>query len=164
MLDVGELFERYHGLVFRRCRALLGNPEDAAEAVQDVFEAALSGLGRFRLRSSPVTWLYAIATRHCLQLLRNKQSRQLTLALLPAPETIADEVAPMRLDLARMLQGLGEKDLELAVYAFRDGMTHEEIAEVSGIPRRTISRRVQALQSRLAAFQTASEPREAVSA
>ena len=31
-LDVGQLFERYHGVVYRRCLALLRHEDDAADA------------------------------------------------------------------------------------------------------------------------------------
>jgi RNA polymerase sigma-70 factor, ECF subfamily len=167
MIDVGELFERHHGIVYRRCLALLGQPDDAAEAVQDVFEAALSGLGRFRIQSSPLTWLYAIATRHCLQLLRNRYSRQFALALLPPPPESVAEVAPTRLDLELLLRALTREEQELTVYAFRDGMTQQEISEVTGLSRRTVSRRLEALQGRLAAAlgnESRSEAPAAVSA
>src|SRR6476660_6083233 len=84
-LDVGELFERYHGVVYRRCLALLRQPDDAAEAVQAAFEAALSGLGRFRLKAQPLTWRYAIATRHGLKQLRYRNSHDLKQVLLVEP-------------------------------------------------------------------------------
>jgi RNA polymerase sigma-70 factor (ECF subfamily) len=148
-LDAGELFERYHGVVYRRCRALLRDPEDAAEAVQDVFERAVSGLGRFRLRSSPLTWLYAIATRHCLQQLRNHSARALKDALLTAdPDSVSPDLAA-RTDLERALSGLDPADQELVVYAFRDGMTQDEIAEVVRLSRKTVGKRLKALSAYL---------------
>ncbi len=149
-LDAGELFERYHGVVYRRCRALLRDPEDAAEAVQDVFERAVSGLGRFRLRSSPLTWLYAIATRHCLQQLRNHSARALKDALLTAdPDSVCPDLAA-RTDLERALAALEPTDQELVIYAFRDGMTQDEIAEVVRLSRKTVGRRLRVLSEHLA--------------
>ena len=148
-LDVGQLFERYHGVVYRRCLSLLNDPEDAAEAVQDVFEGALAGLGRFRLQSSPLTWLYAIATRHCLQLSRNRRSRQLAQLLLPRASDVAPDAAGSRTDLERVLERLGRDDQELTVYAFRDGLTQQEIADVLRLSRKTVGRRLRALQARL---------------
>ena len=149
-LDAGELFERYHGVVYRRCLGLLRDPEDAAEAVQDVFERALAALGRFRLRSAPLTWLYSIATRQCLQKLRNRSARALKDALLAAdPTSISPDLAA-RADLDSALAGLDERDQELVAYAYRDGLTQDEIAEVVRLSRKTVGKRLQELSARLA--------------
>ncbi|MHB8873221.1 MAG: RNA polymerase sigma factor [Myxococcaceae bacterium] len=147
-LDVGELFERYHGVVYRRCLALLRQPDDAAEAVQEVFERALSGLGRFRLRAAPLTWLYAIATRHCLQQLRNRSAHELKHALLiDAGSFEADPAA--RTDLERAFAGLSLEELELVAHAYRDRLTQEEISEVMRLSRKTVGKRLRALSGKL---------------
>ncbi|MBI5544922.1 MAG: sigma-70 family RNA polymerase sigma factor [Deltaproteobacteria bacterium] len=148
-LDAGELFERYHGVVYRRCLALLRDPEDAAEAVQEVFERAVSGLGRFRLRASPLTWLYAIATRHCLQQVRNRSAHTLKHALLAADPAAFEPNLAARTDLDRALAELSEQDLELVAYAYRDGMTQDEIAEVVRLSRKTVGKRLRDLSERL---------------
>ncbi len=147
MLDAGELFERYHGTVYRRCVALLRNSDDAAEAVQDVFEKAIAGLGRFRLHSAPLTWLYAIATRHCLQVLRNRSVHELKAVLLVEPGTyVIDEG---RADLMRTLELLDLEELELVAHAYRDGLTQDEIAEVTRQSRKTVGKKLRALGERL---------------
>src|SRR4051812_45165121 len=120
-LDAGELFERYYGVVYRRCLALLKQPDDAAEAVQDVFASAVAGLGRFRLRSAPLTWLYAIATRHCLQVLRNRSTQALKHALFVELPASAPDLAS-RSDLDRVLSTLSLRELELVAHSFRDGL------------------------------------------
>ncbi len=147
-LDIGELFERYHGVVYRRCLALLKQPDDAAEAVQDVFEAALSGLGRFRLQAAPLTWLYAIATRHCLKQLRQRQSHQLKAVLLVEADVHRPDLEG-RADLERALRELSLPELELVTHAFRDGLTQDEISEVTRQSRKTVGKKLQALSARL---------------
>ena len=147
-LDVGELFERYHGVVYRRCLALLRQPDDAAEAVQEVFARALSGLGRFRLRASPLTWLYAIATRHCLQSLRDGSSHELKHALFADPDSHQPDLAA-RTDLERTLATLSIAELELVAHAWRDGLTQDEIAEVTRQSRKTVGKKLKALSDKL---------------
>jgi RNA polymerase sigma-70 factor (ECF subfamily) len=147
-LDVGELFERYHGVVYRRCLALLRQPDDAAEAVQDVFEAAVSGLGRFKLKASPLTWLYAIATRHCLKKLRERSNHELKALLLVETEVHRPDLEG-RADLERALRGLTLSELELVTHAYRDGLTQEEISEVTRQSRKTVGKKLQALSTRL---------------
>ncbi len=147
-LDVGELFERYHGVVYRRCLALLRQPDDAAEAVQEVFQAALSGLGRFRLKAQPLTWLYAIATRHCLKRLRDRRSHALKEVLIVEPSSHRPDLEG-RADLERALAELSLSELELFTHAFRDGLTQDEIAALTRQSRKTVGKKLQALSTRL---------------
>ena len=140
-LDIGELFERYHGVVFRRCVNLLRDPHDAEEAVQEVFVAAISGFGRFRLRSSPLTWLYSVATRHCLQRLRNQNAQALKRSLFHEEEAVETDLAG-RADVERALSKLSLAELELVTLAYRDGLTHDEIAEVTRQSRKTVSKKL----------------------
>ena len=143
-LDIGELFERYHGVVFRRCQSLLRDPHDAEEAVQEVFVAAISGFGRFRLRSSPLTWLYSVATRHCLQRLRNQNAQALKRSLFHDEEAVEVDLAG-RADLEKALAKLSLQELELVTLAYRDGLTHEEIAQVTRQSRKTVGKKLAAL-------------------
>lgn len=146
--DVGRTFEQHFALVYRRCLHLLGNDADAAEAVQDVFVAALAGLGRFRLAASPSTWLYAIATRHCLQRLRNASTQALKRALLHDPVSHEPDLAS-RADLDAALRSLSLEEFELFVHAFRDGLTHDEIAEVTRQSRKTVGKKLKLLSQKL---------------
>lgn len=147
-LDAGQLFERYYGVVYRRCLALLKQPDDAAEAVQEVFTAAVSGLGRFRLRAAPLTWLYAIATRHCLQQLRNRSAHALKHALFVEANSVTLDLAA-RTDLDRVLTQLSMGELELVAHAYRDGLTQDEIAEVTRQSRKTVGKKLKALSEKL---------------
>jgi len=140
-LDIGELFERYHGVVYRRCLGLLRVEADAEEAVQEVFVAAISGLGRFRLRSAPLTWLYAVATRHCLQRLRNENTQALKRALFQEDEAVEVDLAG-RVDLENYLAGRTLEELELITLAYRDGLTQEEIAVVTRQSRKTVGKKL----------------------
>lgn len=146
-VEIAQLFERYHGVVYRRCVALLGNGADAEEAVQEVFTRAISGFGRFRLASSPLTWLYAISTRYCLQLLRNRSVHELKHALLIAPAALPspDE----RPELERVFADLSLEELELVALAYRDGLTHDEISEVTRQSRKTVGKKLERLNGKL---------------
>ena len=147
-LDAGELFERYSSVVYRRCLSLLRNEDDAAEAVQEVFATAVAGLGRFRLRAAPLTWLYAIATRHCLQQLRNRSAHALKHALFVDEGAHEPDLAGVA-DLERLLKTLSVEELALLVHAWRDGLTQEEIAEVTRRSRKTVGKQLQRLSERL---------------
>jgi len=76
-VDVGLWYERYFPMVFRRCRNLLRDEEETRDAAQDVFERALPAVVKKRLRADyPSSLLYTIATRVCLNRLRDKKRRR----------------------------------------------------------------------------------------
>lgn len=66
------LYQRHHQGLFRYCRAILGNAEDAADALQNTMAAALRALpGEQRaIRLKP--WLYRIAHNESVSLLRRR--------------------------------------------------------------------------------------------
>jgi RNA polymerase sigma factor (sigma-70 family) len=116
--------------------------------VQEVFAAAVSGLGRFRLRAAPLTWLYAIATRHCLQVLRNRSAHALKHTLFVEATSVTFDLA-VRTDLDRVLHGLSMPELELVAHAYRDGLTQDEIADVTRQSRKTVGKKLAALSTKL---------------
>ncbi len=69
-----ELYSKYGGAVFGRCRFLLKNGSAAEDAMQDVFAKAMINERSFRREASPLTWLLKIATHHCLNVLRGDKA------------------------------------------------------------------------------------------
>ena len=51
---------------------MLGGPSQADDAAQEVFLKAYRSLSKFRRDASFSTWLYRIASNHCLDLLRRR--------------------------------------------------------------------------------------------
>jgi RNA polymerase sigma-70 factor, ECF subfamily len=137
------LFERYGAMVHRRCRDILGPGEAALDATQDVFLRVLEKGHLFRGESAPSTWLYAMATLHSLQRLRDRSAHQAKLDVLAAA-TRAAVGAPVedRLALLALLEQEPE-DVRLIVYLrYVDEMTMEEVADAVGYSRKTVSQRV----------------------
>ena len=54
-------------------RRMVGHPEDTRDLVQDTLLAALQAIAEFRGQSAFKTWLFAIATRRCLDYLKAKR-------------------------------------------------------------------------------------------
>jgi RNA polymerase sigma-70 factor, ECF subfamily len=80
------------------CYRMLGSTFDADDAVQDTLLRAWQAWDRFEGRSSVRSWIYRIATNVCLDRLRGRQRRILSLELagpasphLPATETLPGE-------------------------------------------------------------------------
>jgi RNA polymerase sigma-70 factor (ECF subfamily) len=138
-----ELFDRYGAMVYRRCAAILRSDEAARDAVQEVFLRVIERRRQYRGESSPSTWLYAVATLHCLQQLRDQAGRIAKLAQLSEQPPDKSARSPEeRLAVAKLLDGEPD-DVRLMVYLhYVDGMTMDEVADVVGFSRKTVSRRV----------------------
>lgn len=70
-----ELVRRHHARVFGLCVSLVG-PAAAEDAAQEVFLKAYGRLSDFRGDSAFSTWLYRVASNHCLDLLRKEGRRR----------------------------------------------------------------------------------------
>ena len=70
-----ELIRRHHARVLGLCLSMLGGRAQADDAAQEVFLKAYQSLDKFKGSSALSTWLYRIASNHCLDLLR-KEARQ----------------------------------------------------------------------------------------
>jgi RNA polymerase sigma-70 factor (ECF subfamily) len=66
------------------CYRFLGSAQDAQDTVQETFLAAWQHIDGFESRSSVRTWLYRIATNHCLMALRSTRRRQPAKVTVPA--------------------------------------------------------------------------------
>jgi len=143
---VAELYKLYGPAVYRRCLRLLGDKEAARDATQEVFGKLMRDVAKLEGRDTELPWIYRVATNHCLNFRRNAGRR----GEQPMPELeIAEPESPGDLDalperqiVQQILSRFDEKTQAIAVGVFVDGMEHEEIAEVLGISRRTVSRKL----------------------
>jgi len=71
--EFARLVEAYSGVIYRLVVKMLGNPQDAEDALQETFLKAFRGLPNFDGRSSLSTWLYRIATNEALMMLRKRK-------------------------------------------------------------------------------------------
>ena len=142
-IDVEALYRRYGDLVLGRCCTLLGNEAEAQEAMQEVFLRIHRYKDSFRGEARPSTFLYRVATNHCLNLLRSRKRR---------PEDATDDlswVADSMLDvvelrdlLDRLLHDQDERTRECVVYHFVDGMTHQQTGDLLGISDAAVRKRI----------------------
>jgi RNA polymerase sigma factor (sigma-70 family) len=67
------IFKRYQEELYRYCAALLGNSEDAADALQNTMVKVLGALPGERRQLNLRPWLYRIAHNESVELLRRRQ-------------------------------------------------------------------------------------------
>lgn len=128
--------------MLRRARALLNDEQAARDATHDVFVKVLAALDDFRQESSPVTWLYRATTNHCLNVLRSESRQGRVIPLLRADPHKTPVSLDARLSLTAVLSRVAPELREIAVYYYLDQMSHEEIARLTGLSRRTIGNRL----------------------
>ncbi|MDT7725708.1 MAG: polymerase sigma-70 factor, subfamily [Actinomycetota bacterium] len=68
------------------CYRMLGSTHDADDALQDALLRAWRGVARFEGRSSLRSWLYAVATRTCLDTVEHRGKRALPVDLGPSSD------------------------------------------------------------------------------
>ncbi|MEA2695994.1 MAG: hypothetical protein QOI66_265 [Myxococcales bacterium] len=137
--QIDEIYRRYGDVVLRRARQIMGNDQDAREALQQLFMSLLSDPNQFTGRGSITSWLYSATTHLCLNAIRNSKTR---LRLAEAQVSADRDVEPARADrIAQVRQLLALLPAELAevvVYYYVDEMTQDEIAAVVGCSRRQV--------------------------
>ena len=150
--DAFEILVQRHGRrVYNLCLRILGDPDEAADASQDTFLAALRKLSTFRGDSAFTTWLHRVAVNACYDSLRRKRRRPLLQIVrdedderpdtsLPAPDH-ADEVV-FSVDVSRALLEVPEEFRVVLVLADVQDLPYDEIARVLEIPVGTVKSRV----------------------
>jgi RNA polymerase sigma factor (sigma-70 family) len=123
------LYQRHHQGLFRYCRAILGNAEDAADALQNTMAAALQALpGEEReIRLKP--WLYRIAHNESISLLRRRPpTAGLEQAVNVAAPRGPDAATRERLrELVTDLQELQDRQRAALVMRELSGLDYAEI-------------------------------------
>ena len=71
-LAFNRLVLKWEKAVFNLALRMLQDPDEAAEAAQEVFLSAFKNIRRFRRDSKFSTWIYRIAVNHCITRLRKR--------------------------------------------------------------------------------------------
>jgi len=70
----GDLFRRHRDRLWAVALRTLGDPEEAADALQDAMLNAHRAAGRFRGDAAVTTWLHRIVVNACLDRIRRRQA------------------------------------------------------------------------------------------
>jgi RNA polymerase sigma factor (sigma-70 family) len=125
------IYRRYHQPLYRFCLAMVGNPADAQDALQNTMVKALRALpGERRLiRLRP--WLYRIARNESVELLRRRREPGELDAALEATGGVAEtaEARAKLRDLLGDLEQLPERQRAVLVMRELSGFSFAEIGE-----------------------------------
>jgi RNA polymerase sigma-70 factor (ECF subfamily) len=147
-----QLYEAYKNLVYRTAFLLLDDPEEAEDALQEIFLQLYRTLGRYDpARGAFSTWLYRITVNHCLNRRRSRRS-QLHLGIdqleaIASPGNL-DKQASDNQQLQQAMDRLSEKLRVVVVLRYFLELSYAEIAQALEIPLGTVQSRLnQAMQN-----------------
>jgi RNA polymerase sigma-70 factor (ECF subfamily) len=137
-------YRRWGGQIYRRCLKLLGDTAAAEDATQEVFVRLMRHVGRLTPDGGYLAWIYRVATNYCLNALRDGARLEVCEpAALPdaGDETFAGRFAARELT-GRLLRRFDEETRSIAVLSLVDGMSRDEVAEVMGLSRKTVGKKL----------------------
>ena len=164
---LNELFDRYRRRLFNTALRLLGNSDDAEDALQDALLAAFRNLDGFKGRSQFSTWLTRIVINAALMRLRRMRPEVMTSIdqkrdredlpwanRIPDPGPNPEEMYARRERLEML-----ERRLQLLPTSYRQvmwlcdihGMTAREAAEALGMSIGTLKSQLHRARLRLSA-------------
>lgn len=143
------LVERHRARVFQLALRMLSSEDDAAEVLQESFLSAYRNLPHFRGDAQFGSWVYRIAANHALMRLRHRKVVNQVESPMETPTfnergSLVDEVTNFRdaegdaidKELRNAIEGaasqLGDDYREVFVLKDLEGLSYEEIAELTG--------------------------------
>ncbi len=130
-----QLFVRNRDYVYRLAWGFCGSPDMAEDAVQEVF-LRLGGAGlRWRVAARFRTWLYRVTLNVCREL-RRKAARGREAPHGSTRATVGD--AGLITELQQALDTLPDRQREVVVLRFLQGLSTAETARVMGLRQGTV--------------------------
>ena len=137
-----RLVEAYQRPVYNLTYRMLGSSEEAEDAAQETFLRAYARLEQYDVNHKFSTWLFSIANHHCIDRLRKRRAKYVSIDDNPVLENLEhDSPQPeedlLSQELAAELQALlGKLDPDYRtplVLRYWEDCSYEEIAESMGL-------------------------------
>lgn len=149
-----ELVERYRDQYARYAVHMLGNREDAEEALQDAFTRAYRSLPRCEDPERFGAWLFRILVNRCRTAGTRRGRRARTFvtddaALLGASEEHPEDRAAWREEIDRALQQLRPEQREAFLLKYAEELGYDEMSRMTGVGVSALKMRVMRACERL---------------
>lgn len=138
--DIGafeNLVNTYQRAVYNLCFRMMGSHEEAEDAAQETFLRAFLHIQRYDRQRSFSTWLLSIAAHYCIDQLRKRRMKVLSLEDLTQTEVADQSPLPEALyhlnenreKVQSLLERLSATDRAAVLMFYWYDFTYEEIAE-----------------------------------
>jgi RNA polymerase sigma-70 factor, ECF subfamily len=152
---------RYQTAIFNLCYWVLGDYQEASDMAQVTFMKAYQSLHGFRFESTLSTWLHRIAVNNCKNRIKSSEYRakKRTLPIenpwhaeasgpsvemedgAPSPMAVLEQKERSRL-IRKAIHSLGQEQREIITLRDIQGLSYEEITEVTGLNPGTVKSRL----------------------
>jgi RNA polymerase sigma-70 factor (ECF subfamily) len=129
-----ELFDHYHGPVYRFISSRVGRPSDAEDLTQTVFVKVLEALPRYEARGVPFGgWLFRLARNTVIDFVRTQRQHQDLEVIAarahedPPPDTVAEQREQIEA-VGEALGALTDEQREVVALRFFAGLSAREAA------------------------------------
>ena len=145
------LVVKYQNKVINLCFRFLGNYDDACDCAQDVFVKVFESLSKFRGDSKFSTWLYAVTVNFCrnrISSFKHRKSKQDTSYEIQdaGDESLSPSKRFERKELNDKIQkaidSLDEDQKSVVILRDIEGLSYEEIVDITGIKLGTVKSRI----------------------
>jgi RNA polymerase sigma-70 factor (ECF subfamily) len=149
MQDFEHIYKTYSPQIYRVCMGYVNDHDKAKDLVQETFIAVWKNLAGFRNESKVSTWIYRIATNHCLRAL--EKDKRVTKVEIPDNLTvIEEESAEEKLAfLYTAIAGLPEME-RIIISLELEGLPQAQIAEITGLGAGNIRVKIHRIKEKLA--------------
>jgi RNA polymerase sigma-70 factor (ECF subfamily) len=148
MMKFEELYSRYSTQVFRVCLGYTTDKDQAQDLVQETFISVWNGLSSFRNESQICTWIFRIATNHCLRAVGN--SKRMPFAELPYDlSTPIEESLEEKVSILYHCIGELEETERIIISLELEGLPQAEIASVVGLSSGNVRVKVHRIKDKL---------------
>ena len=135
------LVESYQNQAVGHAIAIIGNREDALDAVQEAFIDAFQALKNFDTTRRFYPWFYVLLRHCCYKMFaKNREMDCVEETEIIAPQTNLPREDQLALETA--LLSLSKEDREIVTLKYLDGLSYDEIAEHLEIPKGTVMSRL----------------------
>lgn len=141
------IVQHYQRRLHLYCYHMIGNQAESEDAVQEVFLKAYREIGKYRPTVSFTAWLYKIAQRHCLNVLRQNSGQQRLLTQLklqwlspPTPRTVESANG--------LLNELSAEERKLVILRVIEERSFSEIEEITGISAATLRKKIERIRKK----------------
>jgi RNA polymerase sigma-70 factor (ECF subfamily) len=152
LAEFNHLVSQHAAALYRLAFRMVGDPHEAEDVVQDTFRSAWKSRGRYEMTRGGRAWLTTILRRRVADRWR-KRPLPSTLAdaetLELAVETIEHGSEPYTDEMQQALNRLPAELRETLLLVVVGELTHQEAADVLGVPLGTVLSRVSRARQRL---------------
>jgi RNA polymerase sigma factor (sigma-70 family) len=147
------IVEAFQSPIYAYCYRLLGNRQEAEDAAQDILFKSYKQINNFKPTVSFNAWVYKIAYRHCLNMLRKRRlHRSLLHLFLPDVSYSAQQLLEDRMfeePLSGVIARLTLEERNLLVLRVLEDKSFADIAVILGKSHEAVKRKFSRLRSKI---------------